>query len=239
MSWNRSCIAGKLPIVAVLAAVILMACSLTLPAEAEAVDAGILVEQQISGTGVAPDNEWAHCGGGMTEPSQTWYMAEGCTAYGYETWILILNWDNREAHATLKYMTSSGEPQDLSITIEPFSRATVNAADTVPGNPDVSTMVTSDIPVFCERAMYSPARDWAHSNAGVTQTATQWYLAEGCTAPGYETWVLVQNPGDSNADITMELQTDEGAVPGPVDTVPPRSRRSYNLADYVTTYNVS
>ena len=36
--------------------------------------------------------------------------------------------------------------------------------------------------------------------------APTWYLAEGCTAPGFETWVLVQNPGDTKATIDMRLQ---------------------------------
>lgn len=236
MSKKRSFIAGKLSIVIVLIVIILLMSSATVSAGS----AGAPAEIKTSGSGVAIGNEWAHCSGGVAEPSKTWYMAEGCTAYGYETWILVLNYSEETAITALSFMTASSvEPVELDITMEPFSRATVNVADAVPGNYDVSTLVESDIPIVCERAMYAPDRNWAHSNAGVTDTATQWYLAEGCTAPGYETWVLVQNPGDSDTDITIELQTDEGAVPGPIDTIPPRSRRSYNLADYITTYNVS
>ncbi|RJP31699.1 MAG: hypothetical protein C4536_07435, partial [Actinobacteria bacterium] len=32
---------------------------------------------------------------------------------------------------------------------------------------------------------------------------TNWYLAEGCTQGGFETWVLVQNPGDTPAQATL------------------------------------
>lgn len=80
---------------------------------------------------------------------------------------------------------------------------------------------------------------WAHDSAGVTAPSDTWYLAEGCTAPGFETWVLVANPGNKPADIDVRFLTDVGEVPGPRDRIPPRSRRSYNVAEYALTYDVS
>jgi N-acetylmuramoyl-L-alanine amidase len=82
-------------------------------------------------------------------------------------------------------------------------------------------------------------RAWAHDSVGVTSPASTWYLAEGCTAGEFETWILVQNPGDNPAEIDMLLQTGEGQAQGPQDTVPAHTRRSYNLGDYVTSYDVS
>jgi len=87
--------------------------------------------------------------------------------------------------------------------------------------------------------------------------ASTWYLAEGATAGDFETWVLVQNPGDDPVTIDMDFrvlvqnpgddpvtidmdfQTGDGTVQGPREEIPPRSRRTYNLGRYVDTYNVS
>jgi len=82
-------------------------------------------------------------------------------------------------------------------------------------------------------------RTWAHDSVGVTSPSTLWYLAEGCTAGDFETWLLVQNPGDLPAEIDVKLQTGEGEVQGPADTIPARTRRSFNLGDYATTFDVS
>ena len=82
-------------------------------------------------------------------------------------------------------------------------------------------------------------RTWAHDSVGVTSPSTTWYLAEGCTAGDFETWVLVQNPGDAPAAVDMKLQTAEGEKQGPQDTIPARTRRSYNLGEYATTFDVS
>ncbi len=87
--------------------------------------------------------------------------------------------------------------------------------------------------------MYGGGRAWAHDSLGATAPADTWYLAEGCTAGGMETWLLVQNPGDAPAAVDVRLQSHGGESQGPLDTVPPRSRRSYELGAYISSYDVS
>ena len=86
--------------------------------------------------------------------------------------------------------------------------------------------------------------DWGEwSDYGYFMTATTtWYLAEGSTAGGMETWVLVQNPGNMDAKVNLQFQTDTGPVAplGLQDlTIPHDSRMSFFVGSYVTTYNVS
>ncbi|MBU4179548.1 MAG: hypothetical protein KJ625_06375, partial [Actinobacteria bacterium] len=52
--------------------------------------------------------------------------------------------------------------------LEPNSRRTFYAADTVPEQWSVSTMVTSDAPVIAERSMYGNNRTWGHDSIGVS-----------------------------------------------------------------------
>ena len=121
------------------------------------------------------------------------------------------------------------------------SRISLNVADTVPDNWSVSTKVTSDKPVIAERSVYwnTPGvpRQAAHDSIGASQPATIWYLAEGTTGANesgaFETWVLVQNPGDEDTMIYLVYMTDDGIVPGPELILKANSRISLNVADTV------
>ncbi|NPV58268.1 MAG: CehA/McbA family metallohydrolase, partial [Actinobacteria bacterium] len=53
---------------------------------------------------------------------------------------------------------------------------------------------------------------------------TSWCLAEGCTQGGFETWVLVQNPGDAPARVSLTFMTENGPVEGPAAELPARTR---------------
>jgi N-acetylmuramoyl-L-alanine amidase len=67
-----------------------------------------------------------------------------------------------------------------------------------------------------------------------------WYLAEGCTEGGMETWVLVQNPGDAEVKVDLTFMTGSGPVDGPQGfAIPAGSRTSFNANLFVTDYNVS
>jgi hypothetical protein len=68
---------------------------------------------------------------------------------------------------------------------------------------------------------------------------TNWYLAEGCTAAGFETWVLVQNPNSSPAQVNLTFMTENGPTPGPSAVIPPNSRATWNAGEYVNSYQVS
>jgi hypothetical protein len=94
--------------------------------------------------------------------------------------------------------------------------------------------------VICERAMYGNERQWAHDSVGVTDPAWTWYLAEGCTEGGMETWVLVQNPGEDDVTVDLTFMTSTGPVDGPQGfTITAGSRHSFKVNDYVVDWNVS
>jgi hypothetical protein len=130
-------------------------------------------------------------------------------------------------------MTETGQVNGPTVNIPANSRRTFFVADTVPGVWSVSTKVTSSIPVIAERAMYGSNRTWGHDSIGVTQPETTWYLAEGCTNTGFESWVLVQNPNDQNTLVTLTYMTPAGPVDGPSEVLAPHSRKTYSIADTV------
>ncbi len=87
--------------------------------------------------------------------------------------------------------------------------------------------------------MYGNERTWAHDSIGVSELASAWYLAEGCTQGGMETFVLVQNPGDEPANVKLTFMTSEGKVDGPVAVLAPGTRATWEVNGYVTDWNVS
>jgi len=101
--------------------------------------------------------------------------------------------------------------------------------------------VVADNPVIAERAMYwnTPAsfRQAATDSIGVPGPATTWYLAEGSTGAnaqgGFESWVLVQNPGDDTAGVDLFYQTPSGEKKGPHLSMKAHTRSTVNIADTV------
>ena len=71
-------------------------------------------------------------------------------------------------------------------------------------------------------------------------TSSQWYLAEGSTGGDFETWVLVQNPGDEAANVEITYMTDSGEIQGPEFSLGAGRRESVYVADTVPgTWEVS
>jgi len=192
-------------------------------------DKPVIAERSMYGNNRA----WGTDSIGAPGAADTWYLAEGCTNAGFETWVLVQNPSATPATVNLSYMTPSGQVPGQSATIPASSRQTFFVADKVPDQWSVSTRVTSNVPVIAERSMYGNNRTWGHDSIGVTVPSTSWYLAEGCTNTGFESWVLVQNPNDQNTTVSLTYMTPAGPVAGPSEVLAPHTRKTYNVADTV------
>lgn len=176
---------------------------------------------------------------GVTMTSLNWYLAEGSTNGGFVTWVQVQNPGNETATANFTFMTPGGEVPGPVVEVSAASRKSVNVGEHVPGEWSVSTRVTSDRPVVAERSMYWGNQVGGHNSIGVTAPSGVWYLAEGATLGGFETWVLVQNPNPVPARVTLTYMTDRGKVEGPTFSLDPFSRETRNVADTVQTFKVS
>jgi hypothetical protein len=153
--------------------------------------------------------EEGHCAVGVTAPSSTWYLPEGSSQWGFETWTLVQNPNAQVANVTLTYMTDSGESIPVAHQVPASSRESFNMTSDI-GSRDASTMVTSDRPVIPERAMYRDNRREGHDSTGTTTPAQDYYLAEGTTGWGFTTFVLIQNPHGTPTDVTVTYMTSSG-----------------------------
>ncbi len=174
----------------------------------------------------------------------TWYLAEGTTDWGFETYITIMNPNPTAVVVDVTYMSVTG----LGGGTETFSLA-ANSQTTLTndylikhiGAPaDFSTRVAArdGKPIAVDRTM-----SWsggagksgqgigqeAHSSVGVNAPATTWYLPEGSSKWGFETWLCIQNPNVSQAtcDITYMIEGEEPQTFTKI--VSGRSRATYNM----------
>ena len=184
-----------------------------------------------------------HCASGVVSSASQWYLAEGATDGGFETWVLIQNPNANDVTVDLTLMTDTGpqSPPDLQgFPMAANSRQSFNLGNYVTSF-NVSTKVTSQGgDVIAERAMYWQDKLGGHDAHGLEYAKLKAFMAEGATAGGFETWVLLQNPGPSDAMVYITYMTENGAVEKEPFGLAAGQRISLNVVNDVgETYDVS
>jgi hypothetical protein len=172
---------------------------------------------------------------GIPEPQTNWFVAEGATI-DFNTWILLANPSpDTSASVGLEFLTSSGSPVATSVAVPPQGRVSV-LANAFVSSYDVSTRITSDIPILAERAQYGTGGAFpgsAHSSEATTRQDTAWILPEGATAGPFRYYVLVSNTNSQPAQIHLHFNTSAGEMHGPTVSVPANSRMTFAVDDLV------
>jgi len=174
---------------------------------------------------------------GTTTPAKEYYLAEGTTDWGFTTYVLVQNPNSSKATVNITYMTPKGPVAQPAFTMDPNSRKTINVNQVVPAK-DLSIDVKGSLPIIAERAMYwdKGTGEACHDSIGMDSPHMNFYLPDGETGPGMETWTLVQNPNDSPVTVKISYLT-QGGKGGQsfTDKVPANSRKSYTLSDVFST----
>jgi hypothetical protein len=198
----------------------------------------IAVDRTMIWTGPGAASPEAHNSVGVTSPSTNWYLSEGSSSWGFESWLLIQNPNAAEATCKVTYMIEGAPPQTFVKKVPANSRSTYNMESDI-GQRDASMFVESNLPVIPERAMYRNNRREGHDSIGTTTPATDYYLAEGTTAWGFTTWVLVQNPNPTPTEVIVTYMTDAGPQPQAAFTMPANSRKTIKVNDQVPNRDLS
>jgi hypothetical protein len=196
----------------------------------------IAVDRTMSWTGPGAKSPEAHNSIGVNSPATTWYLPEGSTNWGFETWLLIQNPGATDADCTVTYMIEGEGPRVIHHTVPANTRQTFNMETDI-GKKDASIKVESPVPVIPERAMYRNNRREGHDSIGTTAPAQDFFLAEGTTAWGFTTYVLVQNPQDTATDVTVTYMTPGGPRVQPTIQMPPNSRKTIRVNDIAGVNN--
>jgi len=203
----------------------------------------IAVDRTMEWTGEGAPSPDGHSSIGVVAPARQWFMPEGSSAWGFECWLLIGNPNDSEASCEVTYMIEGEGPRTFTKKVPPNSRRSYSMADDI-GAADASIRVESDLPVIPERSMYRNARREGHDSIGTTLPAQGYYiaikgkglshdcyLAEGSTDWGFTTYVLVMNPNDEDAQVTIVYHEETGPVPQESFVMPPNSRKTVRVND--------
>jgi hypothetical protein len=196
--------------------------------------------------GNTPARIWTggHESMGVTEPSRRWFHPEGATGGFFDTFILMSNPQDVEAHVTMEFILPTGEVITVPQTIPAKGRLTINPevlGDARLANASLSTRVLSDVPIVSERSMYWVGDSdvlWgeAHNSFGLVDSALRQAVAEGRVGgpQNYTTYILLSNPWGSAAEVTVTFLRENGAPPVvKTFTVPPTTRFNIDMGSMV------
>jgi poly-gamma-glutamate capsule biosynthesis protein CapA/YwtB (metallophosphatase superfamily) len=179
-----------------------------------------------------------HCEHGAVSASEQWLFAEGTTRAGFDTWLSISNPQDAAAKVEVAFLLGAGQGDNHreSYLLGPRSRFTLRVNDVVPPECDVSLRVVSDRPVVAERPvyfLYRGAWDGGHDALGSCQASTRWYFAEGTTQRGFEEWICLLNPQESDARATLTFMSGGGELRRLTIDVPAQRRVTVSVGEVV------
>jgi hypothetical protein len=171
-------------------------------------------------------------GGTAASPAYRWLFAEGSQGF-FNTFILLANAGATESVVTMNFLLEGGGVVIYGITVPPGTRRTVFAGD-VPGlvNQSFGLDLTATQPILAERAMYLPGArlfEGGHGAAGVNRPERRWFLAEGATGSFFETFILIGNPNNATANVTLTYLLPTGATVMQPAQVAPNGRLTINV----------
>ncbi len=203
-------------------------------------DVDIVVERSMTWPGAA--QRGGHNSEGVLAPAAQWYLAEGVTGF-FETFVLVTN-TNSSSAVTVEatFLRETSGPLVQTFTLGPSGRRTIYVNNDVKdglGRPiaePFSTIVRqtgggTSADLVVERAMYWNQFEGGHGSAAVTAPSTTWLFAEGVCGGdasfSFQTYLLLANPGATDASATITFFRDLG---GPVSkTVTVRAGRRQTL----------
>lgn len=174
---------------------------------------------------------------GWSAPTQCAYFAEGTTRNGFEEYLILRNPSPREASVSVTYQFQAPDPsraQALKLPVGAGSSISVN--DFVGPEKDVSIAVASDQGIICERQVYFNYKGvWqgGHVSSGVAKASDTWYFAEGTTRDGFQEWLCLQNPSDTEARVTVTYMLGTGQNKDKTRTIAARSRLTVDVREPV------
>lgn len=197
---------------------------------------GVVVERAMY---FGPGYKGGHESAGVTQPSPTWYFAEGFTGpaapatLSFDTFLLLANPGSSPVSATVTFFREVGGPLSRTYTLLPTSRENI-WVDLLPGLEAhaFSIQVAATAPIVAERAMYWGAATWheAHETPGVTAPALRWAFAEGVedvvetNGPSHDTYFLVANATTSTLNLRATFLREDGTGIVTNHSVAPQSR---------------
>lgn len=156
-----------------------------------------------------------HTGGAVGSAATKWYFAEGAQGF-FSTFVLVTNQTDVPSTVTTTFLLENEAPVVKLRPIGAHSRLTINASD----YPELSgrsfgMIVECPQPVVAERSMYfgtTPQQLWkgGDESPGVDTAEQEWFFSEGAMGSFFDTYLLLMNPGDTEANVQLRYLLEGG-----------------------------
>jgi hypothetical protein len=170
-----------------------------------------------------------------THPNGTFksYFAEGAANSFFTVSFAVFNPGDTAAKVTLEFLGSNRQTRSISTILAAHTRNTFTFNDTTSMQPDndFSTVIESDQLVVADRTMtWDKSGYGSHAETSIEKPKTNWYMAEGSTGGSFDLFYLLQNPGETDADVQVTYLLPAPAAPVIKHyTVPAKSRRTIHV----------
>jgi hypothetical protein len=176
--------------------------------------------------------EGGHASAGFPGPRRDYFFAEGYTGPGFEEWLCLFPEEESPSSpdrniVSLKCFFPGGHTEEYTMSLERGRRYTIDINRLVGEGKEVSLAVTSEAPLYAERAMYFDFRGCCrggHVSRGAEETAAVHRLAEGTTRAGFYTFLCLLNPGEAEGEVEVDYIPARGETLTRRYSIPPCSR---------------
>ncbi|RJP30788.1 MAG: hypothetical protein C4536_09305 [Actinobacteria bacterium] len=177
---------------------------------------------------------------GATAPAPVFYFSEGTCRSDFDSYICVQNPQEGVADVAITYMNGDGSIHEQSFSVAGNSRYTVNVKDFMGEGDDVAhdfsakVECTSGGNIVAERPMYfnyQGAWTGGHCSQGLQTPDTSLFFAEGTVRDGFDPYLCIQNPQDSDANVKITYMKGDVRIQEQWLQVPKRSRRTVRVRD--------
>jgi hypothetical protein len=170
---------------------------------------------------------------GAPEPETKWYFAEASNRPGFDTYLCVQNSGDKTANVAVTLPSATQTAPRTTIQVGAMSRYTLPLKNNlVAPVADFGIIVSSDVPVVCERPMYvdAAALRGGDTAMGITVPETTWSFAEGTTRVGFETFISLLNPNGQPTIAHLLYQFPDSSTADRICEIPANSRLTINVS---------
>jgi hypothetical protein len=147
---------------------------------------------------------------GVKTPGKTWFLAEGDSRPGFDTWILLQNPnEDAVANVAVTFIKDDGTTQVAYYALDPRARLSLFADMVVP-DATFGARIDSDQQIIVERSIYVADGAGGHASSAMQIPETEWYLPEGSTRAPYREVLAILNPNAETTQVDLTFTRPDG-----------------------------
>ncbi|MBW2997066.1 hypothetical protein KY349_01855, partial [Candidatus Woesearchaeota archaeon] len=167
-----------------------------------------------------------------TEPSSTWYFAEGYTSGMVKTYIHVLNPSEKETEVDVTLYYDNGEKKTFSEHLPALKSLRIDLKENTMPEKRFGIKLSSAVPVIASTANFNKHFSAGTGGIGSTSTAKRWYFPAGYTSIDATQFLNILNPSLGVSHMTVTLYYSDGSTRSFDETVDPGSKKMILLNNY-------